>query len=196
MSEFVLPQLPFAKDALAPAMSAETIEYHWGKHHATYVANLNKLIKGTAFEEKALEEIVKTAPKGGIFNNAAQHYNHSFFWQCLTPNGGGRPEGSLLAAIEKDFGSFDAFVEKFSADAAANFGSGWTWLVKGADGKLAVFNTSNADTPIAHGLTPLLTIDVWEHAYYIDYRNARAGFIKAFFDKLVNWKFVEKNFEA
>lgn len=195
MSEFVIPQLPFPKDALAPAMSAETLEYHWGKHHATYVANLNKLIKGTEFEGKPLEEIVKTA-KGGIFNNAAQHFNHSFFWQCLTPNGGGKPEGKLLAAIEKDFGSFEAFVEKFSADAAGNFGSGWTWLVKLPDGTLAIDNTSNADTPIAHGKTPLLTIDVWEHAYYIDYRNARPGFIKAFFEKLVNWKFVEKNFEA
>lgn len=193
MTEFQLPQLDFAPDALAPAMSAETIEYHYGKHHRTYVANLNALIKGTEWEGRTLEEIVCGA-QGGIFNNAAQHFNHSFFWKCVTPNGGGRPEGELLAAIEKVWGSYEAFVEAFSKQAAGNFGSGWTWLVKNAEGALEIVNTSNAGTPIAQGLKPLLTIDVWEHAYYVDYRNARPKFIEAFFANLVNWKFAEAQF--
>ena len=147
MTEFQLPKLDFAPDDLAPAMSAETIEYHYSKHHASYVANLNALLKGSAFEGKPLEEIIRGA-EGGLFNNAAQHFNHSFFWKCLTPNGGGRPEGALLAAIEKTWGSFDAFVAAFSKSAAGNFGSGWTWLVKKADGTLAIVNTSNAGTPV------------------------------------------------
>lgn len=193
MTEFQLPELPFAMDALEPAMSRETLEYHWGKHHRTYVANLNKLLEGSGFEGKSLEEIIRGA-EGGLFNNAAQHFNHAFFWQCLTPSGGGRPEGALLEAIEKTWGSFEAFVEAFSNAAAGNFGSGWTWLVKKADGTLAIMNTSNAGTPVKTGETPILTIDDWEHAYYIDYRNARPGFIKAFFEKLVNWKFAEANF--
>lgn len=193
MTEFQLPELPFAMDALEPAMSRETLEYHWGKHHRTYVANLNKQLEGSGFEGKSLEEVIRGA-EGGLFNNAAQHFNHSFFWQCLSPSGGGRPEGALLAAIEKTWGSFEAFVEAFSNAAAGNFGSGWTWLVKKADGSLAILNTSNAGTPVKTGETPLLTIDDWEHAYYIDYRNARPGFIKAFFEKLVNWKFAEANF--
>ncbi|MDO5532772.1 superoxide dismutase [Sutterella sp.] len=195
MSEFQLPELPFAIDALAPAMSAETLEYHWGKHHRTYVANLNGLVKGSEWEGKSLEEIILGA-KGGLFNNAAQTFNHSFFWQCLTPNGGGRPEGALLAAIEAAFGSFEAFVDAFSKQAAGNFGSGWTWLVKNADGKLEIVNTSNAGTPLTAGQKPVLTLDVWEHAYYIDYRNARPKFIEAFFTKLVNWKFAEAQFAA
>ena len=193
MTEFQLPELPFAMDALEPAMSRETLEYHWGKHHRTYVANLNKQLEGSGFEGKSLEEVIRGA-EGGLFNNAAQHFNHSFFWQCLSPAGGGRPEGALRAAIEKTWGSFEAFVEAFSNAAAGNFGSGWTWLVKKADGSLAILNTSNAGTPVKTGETPLLTIDDWEHAYYIDYRNARPGFIKAFFEKLVNWKFAEANF--
>ena len=193
MTEFTLPELPFAHDALAPAMSAETIEYHWGKHHRSYVTNLNNLVKGTEWEGRALEDIIRGSA-GGLFNNAAQHFNHSFFWKCLTPNGGGRPEGALLAAIEKTWGSFDAFVAAFSKQAAGNFGSGWTWLVKDSDGSLAIVNTSNAGTPVAEGKTPVLTLDDWEHAYYIDYRNARPKFIEAFFAKLVNWKFAEAQF--
>ena len=193
MTEFTLPELPFSHDALAPAMSAETIEYHWGKHHRSYVTNLNNLVKGTEWEGRALEDIIRGSA-GGLFNNAAQRFNHSFFWKCLTPNGGGRPEGALLAAIEKTWGSFDAFVAAFSKQAAGNFGSGWTWLVKDADGSLAIVNTSNAGTPVAEGKTPVLTLDDWEHAYYIDYRNARPKFIEAFFAKLVNWKFAEAQF--
>ena len=193
MTEFTLPELPFAHDALAPAMSAETIEYHWGKHHRSYVTNLNNLVKGTEWEGRAPEDIIRGSA-GGLFNNAAQHFNHSFFWKCLTPNGGGRPEGALLAAIEKTWGSFDAFVAAFSKQAAGNFGSGWTWLVKDSDGSLAIVNTSNAGTPVAEGKTPVLTLDDWEHAYYIDYRNARPKFIEAFFAKLVNWKFAEAQF--
>ncbi len=188
---FQLPELPFAPDALAPHMSAETFEYHHGKHHAAYVANLNKLIDGTPLADKPLEAIIAEA-EGGVFNNAAQHFNHSFFWNCLSPDGGGKPTGDLLAALERDFGSFDAFVEKFSSTAATQFGSGWGWLVD-RDGKLEVMSTSNADLPLRHGAKPLLTIDVWEHAYYIDYRNARPKFIETFMKELVNWEFVARN---
>lgn len=193
MTEFQLPELPYAIDALEPAMSRETLEYHWGKHHRTYVTNLNNQLAGSGFEGKSLEEIIRGA-EGGLFNNAAQHFNHAFFWQCLTPSGGGRPQGALLEAIEKTWGSFEAFVEAFSSAAAGNFGSGWTWLVKKADGSLAIMNTSNAGTPVKSGETPILTLDDWEHAYYIDHRNARPAFIKAFFEKLVNWQFAEENF--
>lgn len=193
MTEFQLPELPYAIDALEPAMSRETLEYHWGKHHRTYVTNLNNQLAGSGFEGKSLEEIIRGA-EGGLFNNAAQHFNHAFFWQCLTPSGGGRPQGALLEAIEKTWGSFEAFAEAFSSAAAGNFGSGWTWLVKKADGSLAIMNTSNAGTPVKSGETPILTIDDWEHAYYIDHRNARPAFIKAFFEKLVNWQFAEENF--
>ena len=193
MTEFQLPELPYAIDALEPAMSRETLEYHWGKHHRTYVTNLNNQLAGSGFEGKSPEEIIRGA-EGGLFNNAAQHFNHAFFWQCLTPSGGGRPQGALLEAIEKTWGSFEAFVEAFSSAAAGNFGSGWTWLVKKADGSLAIMNTSNAGTPVKSGETPILTIDDWEHAYYIDHRNARPAFIKAFFEKLVNWQFAEENF--
>ena len=191
---FALPELPFAPDALEPAMSRETLEYHRGKHHRTYVENLNALVAGTPWETKSLEDVVREAPAGGLFNNAAQHFNHSFFWKCLTPAGGGRPQGALLDAVVEAWGSFEGFREAFSKAAAGNFGSGWTWLVKNAEGELEIVSTSNADTPLRAGLRPILTIDVWEHAYYIDYRNARAKFIEAFFEKLVNWKFAEENF--
>ena len=193
MARFTLPELPYAIDALAPAISRETLEFHWGKHHQTYVNNLNNLVEGTDWAEKSLEDIILGA-EGGLFNNAAQVYNHTFFWSSMTPQGGGEPKGALKDALVAAWGSVEAFVKAFSDAAAGNFGSGWTWLVKDADGKLSILNTSNADTPIRHGLKPLLTIDVWEHAYYIDYRNARPVFIKAFFEKLVNWAFVEENF--
>lgn len=193
MARFTLPELPYAIDALAPAISRETLEFHWGKHHQTYVNNLNNLVEGTDWAEKSLEDIILGA-EGGLFNNAAQVYNHTFFWSSMTPQGGGEPKGALKDALVATWGSVEAFVKAFSDAAAGNFGSGWTWLVKDADGKLSILNTSNADTPIRHGLKPLLTIDVWEHAYYIDYRNARPVFIKAFFEKLVNWAFVEENF--
>lgn len=193
MARFTLPELPYAIDALAPAISRETLEFHWGKHHQTYVNNLNNLVEGTDWAEKSLEDIILGA-EGGLFNNAAQVYNHTFFWSSMTPQGGGEPKGALKDALVATWGSVEAFVKAFSDAAAGNFGSGWTWLVKDADGKLSILNTSNADTPIRYGLKPLLTIDVWEHAYYIDYRNARPVFIKAFFEKLVNWAFVEENF--
>jgi len=192
--EHKLPALPYAKDALAPHISAETLEYHYGKHHATYVANLNKLIPGTEFENMALEEIVKKA-SGGIFNNAAQVWNHMFYWNSLSPQGGGEPSGALADAINKTFGSFAAFKEKFTTTAIGTFGSGWAWLVKNADGSLAVESTSNAGTPLKEGKRALLTCDVWEHAYYIDYRNARANYVEAFW-KIVNWKFAEANFSS
>ncbi|MCG5501265.1 superoxide dismutase [Ectothiorhodospira lacustris] len=189
-----LPELPYAKDALEPHVSAETLEFHHDKHHATYVTNLNKLISGTEFENLSLEEIVKQAPAGGIFNNAAQVWNHTFYFNGLSPNGGGEPTGALAEAINAAFGSFAEFKEKFAASGAGNFGSGWTWLVKNADGSLEIVNTSNAATPITEtDKTPLLTMDVWEHAYYIDYRNARPKYIEGFFN-VVNWDFVADNF--
>jgi Fe-Mn family superoxide dismutase len=190
--EHKLPELPFAKDALAPHISAETIEYHYGKHHATYVANLNKLIPGTEFESLPLEEIVKRS-SGGIFNNAAQVWNHTFYWNCLAPKAGGEPSGALAAAINAAFGSFAQFKEKFTSTAVTTFGSGWAWLDRDSGGKLGVESTSNAGCPLTAGKKPLLTCDVWEHAYYIDYRNARAAYVEAFW-KLVNWAFVERQF--
>ena len=189
---FELPPLPYAKNALAPTISEETIEYHYGKHHQTYVTNLNNLVKGSEFEAMGLEDIVRES-SGGVFNNAAQVWNHTFYWNCLKPGGGGAPTGALAAAIDKAFGSFAAFKEKFSSSAVGNFGSGWTWLVKNADGSLEVVNTSNAGTPMTSGKTALLTCDVWEHAYYVDYRNARAKYVESFWG-LVNWDFVAKNF--
>lgn len=191
-----LPELPFAKNALEPYMSAETLEYHHGKHHQAYVNNLNNLIKGTEFESMPLEEIVKKAPAGGIYNNAAQTWNHTFFWNCLTPNGGGEPSGALKEAIVAKWGDFDAFKKAFHASAVGNFGSGWTWLVKKPDGSVDIVNMGAAGTPLTTGDKPLLTIDVWEHAYYIDYRNRRPDFVTAFLDHLVNWSFAEKNFAA
>jgi Fe-Mn family superoxide dismutase len=189
--EHKLPELPYAKNALAPHISAETLEFHYGKHHATYVANLNKLIAGTEFAELSLEGIVKKA-SGGIFNNAAQVWNHSFYWNCLSPKGGGEPSGALADAIAKSFGSFAAFKEKLTNAAITQFGSGWAWLVKNADGSVAIEQTSNAGTPLKDGKHPLLTVDVWEHAYYIDYRNARPAYLEAFW-KLVNWEFAGAN---
>ena len=187
-----LPTLPYARDALAPVISRETLDYHYGKHHQTYVTNLNNLITGTEYENSTLEEIIRSAD-GGIFNNAAQVWNHTFYWNCLSPNGGGEPAGPLADAITQRFGSFDAFRETFTKSAVTNFGSGWTWLVKNADGELDVVNTSNAGNPMTDGLTPLLTIDVWEHAYYIDYRNARPQYLDEIW-KIINWDFVSANY--
>ena len=189
---FQLPELPYAADALAPHMSAETFEYHHGKHHAAYVTRLNDAIDGTPMADKSLEQIILESD-GGVFNNAAQHWNHSFFWNCLSPDGGGKPGGDLLAAIEKDFGSYEKFVEKFTNTCATQFGSGWGWLVKKKDGSLDVMGTANADLPMKHDATALLTVDVWEHAYYIDYRNARPKFVETIMKELVNWDFVAKN---
>lgn len=189
---FELPALPYAKNALAPHISEETLEFHYGKHHNAYVTNLNNLVPGTEFEGKTLEEIIKTS-SGGVFNNAAQVWNHTFYWNSLSPNGGGEPTGAVADAINKTWGSFEAFKEAFTKSAATNFGSGWTWLVKKADGSVAIVNTSNAGCPITEaGVTPLLTVDVWEHAYYIDYRNARPNYLAAFW-ALVNWEFANKN---
>lgn len=188
---FTLPALPYAMDALAPHISQETLEYHYGKHHQTYVTNLNKLVAGTELESMSLEDIIKTS-KGGIFNNAAQVWNHTFYWHCLSPQGGGEPQGKVADAIKKSFGTFDAFKEQFSQASITTFGSGWGWLVQDAEGDLKIISTSNAGTPMTEGLTALLTCDVWEHAYYIDYRNARPDYLKAFWS-LVNWEFVEKN---
>jgi Fe-Mn family superoxide dismutase len=188
-----LPPLPYAQDALAPHISAETFEYHYGKHHQAYVTNLNNLIPGTEFETLSLEEIVKKS-SGGIYNNAAQVWNHTFFWNCMKPNGGGAPTGKLADAINAKFGSYDAFKEAFTKSAVGNFGSGWTFLVKKADGTVDIVNMGPAGTPLTTGDTALLTIDVWEHAYYIDYRNARPKFVETFLNNLVNWDFAAKNF--
>jgi len=188
-----LPPLPYAENALEPHISAETLQFHHGKHHQTYVTNLNNLVPGTEYENASLEDIIRKAPAGGIFNNAAQVWNHSFYWNCLSPNGGGAPSGALGAAIDSTFGSFDAFKEAFSKTAVTTFGSGWAWLVKNADGGLELVSTSNAGNPMTDGKTPLLTCDVWEHAYYIDYRNARPKYVESFWS-LVNWDFVASNF--
>lgn len=189
---FADPTLPYAKDALAPHISEETLNFHFGKHHLGYVGKLRPLIEGTELANASLEDIVKQS-SGGVFNNAAQIWNHSFYWNSLSPNGGGEPTGSIADAINSDFGSFAEFKEAFSNAAATNFGSGWTWLVKNADGKLAIVNTDDAETPLTEdGVTPLLTLDIWEHAYYIDYRNARPSYIEAFWN-LVNWDFANQN---
>ncbi|NDY81711.1 superoxide dismutase [Fe] [Orrella sp. NBD-18] len=186
-----LPPLPYALDALAPTISKETLEFHYGKHHQTYVTNLNNLIPGTEFESASLEDIVKKS-SGGIFNNAAQVWNHTFYWNSMAPNAGGEPTGKLADAINAKWGSVAAFKEAFNKSAAGNFGSGWTWLVKKADGTLDIVNTSNAATPLTTTDVPLLTCDVWEHAYYIDYRNARPKYLESFWT-LVNWSFAAKN---
>lgn len=191
---FELPALPYAKNALAPHISEETLEYHYGKHHQTYVTNLNNLVPGTEFEGMSLEDIVMKS-SGGVFNNAAQVWNHTFYWNSLSPNGGGQPTGAFADALYSKFGSFAAFREEFTKTAVTTFGSGWAWLVKNADGSLALVSTSNAATPLTAGQTPLLTCDVWEHAYYIDYRNARPAYLEAFWN-LVNWDFAAKNFAA
>jgi len=189
---FTLPPLPYEMNALEPHISKETLEYHYGKHHQTYVTNLNNLIAGTEFESASLEEIVRKS-SGGLFNNAAQVWNHTFYWNCLSPNGGGQPEGALAEAINAKWGGFDAFKEEFNKQAAGNFGSGWTWLVKKGDGSVDIVNTSNAATPLTTSDIPLLTCDVWEHAYYIDYRNARPKYLESFWS-LVNWQFASQNF--
>ena len=191
--EHTLPPLPYAPDALAPHMSKETLEFHHGKHHNAYVVNLNNLIKGTEFENLSLEEIIKKS-SGGIFNNAAQVWNHTFFWNCMKSHGGGEPSGKLADAINAKWGSFAAFKEAFTKSAVGNFGSGWTWLVKKPDGSVDIVNTSNAATPLTSADKALLTVDVWEHAYYIDYRNLRPKFVETFLGSLVNWGFAETNF--
>ena len=191
---FELPALPYAQDALAPHISAETMEYHYGKHHQTYVDNLNKAVAGTADENASLEDIIMKA-EGPLFNNAAQVWNHTFFWNSLSPNGGGQPTGAAADRIAADFGGYDAFRAQLTDAGLTQFGSGWAWLVE-QDGKLAIMKTPNADLPMKHGAKAIATIDVWEHAYYIDYRNARAKFIEVVLDNLINWDFVNANLAA
>ena len=194
-----LPELPYGKDALEPTISANTLDFHHGKHHNAYVTNLNKLIEGSDLEGKSLEEIIEAsagnADKVGIFNNAAQVWNHTFYWNSMSPNGGGAATGAIAGKIEADFGSFDAFVEAFKTAGATQFGSGWAWLVLDG-GTLKVTKTANADLPTTKGQTPILTMDVWEHAYYLDFQNRRPDYIAAFLEKLVNWEFANANFEA
>ncbi|MED5550097.1 MAG: superoxide dismutase [Pseudomonadota bacterium] len=197
---FTLPDLPYAKDALAPHISSETLDFHHGKHHNAYVNNLNGLVEGSDMASKSLEDIIQDtagkADKAGIFNNAAQIWNHTFYWQSMRPNGGGAPTGKLAEMIDRDFGSFDAFKDAFAKAGATQFGSGWAWLVL-ADGKLDVRKTLNAETPLTEaGVTPLLTMDVWEHAYYLDYQNRRPDYISTFLDHLVNWEFAAENLAA
>lgn len=194
---FTLPPLPFAKDALAPHISAETFDFHHGKHHNAYVVKLNELIAGTPHENASLEEIILASAKDDskkvLFNNAAQHWNHSFFWHCLKPNGGGKPSGDIAARIERDFGSYEKFAEEFKNAALTQFGSGWAWLVADTSGKLKITKTANAELPMTAGDTALLTVDVWEHAYYIDYQNRRPDFVQTFLDKMANWEFAAAN---
>jgi len=190
-----LPPLPYADDALAPHISAHTMSFHYGKHHAAYVNNLNGLIDGTDLADSSLDEIVVGAAPGGLFNNAAQVWNHTFYWNSMSPDGGGDPSGDLAAAIESSFGSIDEFKTKFKADSVGNFGSGWTWLVQDDSG-LSIVKTNDADTPLAHGGKAILTIDVWEHAYYLDYQNARPAYVDAFLEHLVNWEFAAANYSA
>lgn len=189
-----LPDLPYALDALEPAMSRETLEYHHGKHHAAYVKKLNALIGDSPFADSCIEDIIKQASEGPLFNNAAQVWNHTFFWNCMSPDGGGEPQGSQGSAIEARFGSFTAFKQAFKDQAAAQFGSGWGWLISSGDGELRIVTTSNADNPMRSGATPLLTCDLWEHAFYIDYRNEKGDYVDNFWS-LVDWEFVAKNFE-
>jgi len=191
---YELLALPYDKKALEPVISQETIEYHYGKHHQTYVTNLNNLVPGTEFEGKSLEDIIMKS-SGGIFNNAAQVWNHTFYWNCLSPKGGGDPSGALADAIKAKFGSVGEFKKQFSQSAATNFGSGWTWLVKKADGSVEIVNTSNAGTPMTEGKTALLTVDVWEHAYYVDYRNVRPKYLEEIW-KIINWDFVAAKYTA
>ncbi len=191
-ARYALPQLPYALDALEPHLSRETLEYHWGKHHRAYVERLNDLVRGSEFEGRPLEEIIKHA-RGAMFNNAAQAWNHAFYWRCLAPRGRRRPRGRLAAAIDARFGSFDAFRSWFARTANAKFGSGWVWLARTAEGNLLVEATDDADNPMVQGHTPLLACDVWEHAYYIDYRNERSRYVEAFWE-LANWEFVERSY--
>ncbi len=192
---FTLPELPYSKDALEPHMSAQTFSYHHEKHHNAYVTNLNKLIEGTEHENKSLEDII-TSSDGGIFNNAAQVWNHTFFWNSMKPAGGGDPSGALAEKIKEDFNGLEGFKEAFSQAAATQFGSGWAWLVSDTSGNLSIVKTANAETPLTQGLIPLLTLDVWEHAYYLDYQNKRPDYIATFLDQLVNWDFAQRNYEA
>lgn len=189
---FKLPDLPYERDALAPHISEETLDYHYGKHHQTYVDTLNELTEGGEWENKPLEDVVKGSA-GKLFNQAAQHWNHDFYWKCMSPNGGGSPSGDLARAIDQAFGNFDDFADQFKQASIATFGSGWGWLVRKADGSLDIVSTRNAGNPMTDGHTPLLTCDVWEHAYYIDYRNARPRYVDAFFE-LINWDFVSDTF--
>ncbi len=191
---FELPPLPYAKDALAPHISEETLEYHYGKHHQTYVTNLNKMVEGTDFENSSLEEVIMGS-EAAVFNNSAQVWNHTFYWSCMAPDGGGAPTGEVAEAINSAFGSYDTFVEKFKEAATTQFGSGWAWLVDAGSG-LEIMKTANADLPMKHNAKALLTIDVWEHAYYIDFRNARPNYISTFVDSLINWDFVAANMAA
>ncbi len=188
-----LPDLPYALDALEPHISSKTLEFHYGKHHAGYVNNLNKLVEGTNLENESLENIIQAtagdSAKAAVFNNAAQVWNHTFYWNCMKPNGGGRATGDSLILINRNFGSFDTFVDKFKTAAVSQFGSGWAWLVM-KDDKLEIMKTANADTPLAHGAKALLTVDVWEHAYYLDYQNLRPGYVETFIKNLINWDFV------
>ena len=193
MTKFTLPAFPYAQDALEPHISKTTIEFHYGKHHQTYVDNLNKLIVGTEFENSTLEEIVLKS-SGGIFNNAAQVWNHTFYWNCLNPKSPLKPEGKLKEAIDKEFGSFEEFKEKFTTASVTLFGSGWAWLVKNQEGKLEIVQTSNADNPLRQGLTPIIGCDLWEHSYYIDQKNNRAAYLDAFW-KVINWEIAEKNYK-
>ena len=194
---FSLPKLPYEENALEPAISARTLSFHYGKHHATYVKTLNNLVKGTDYQDEELEEVVRRSAKDGkakpIFHNAAQAWNHSFYWDSMAPRGGGEPGGKLKAAFERDFGGTKEFRAAFSKAADSLFGSGWAWLVAGKGGKLSILATADADTPIVHGQKPLLTIDVWEHAYYLDYQNRRPDYVAAWLDNLVNWRFAETN---
>ena len=192
---FALPDLPYAHDALEPHMSKSTFEFHHDKHHQKYVDTLNDLIKGTDNEGKSLEDIIKSS-EGKLFNQAAQVWNHTFFWNSMTPNGGGKPTGAVAESIDRDFGSYDKFAEEFSSVAAGEFGSGWAWLVADDAGKLSVISTHDADTPLAHGKKAIITLDVWELAYYLDYQNKRPDYIKTFLDKLVNWDFANENLAA
>lgn len=191
---FELPALPYEKNALEPYLSAETLEYHYGKHHQAYVTRLNQLIEGTEDADKSLGEII-TSSSGRLFNEAAQVWNHAFYWHCLSPKGGGRPSGALAEAIDADYGSFEGFKEAFNAMAMDNFGSGWTWLATNGDNSLTIINGDDADCPVAHDHTPLLIVDVWEHAYYIDYRHARRKYLENIW-KIMNWDFVAQNFAA
>jgi superoxide dismutase, Fe-Mn family len=192
---FELPKLPYAMDALAPHLSKETLEFHHEKHHAAYVTNLNRLIKGTQFENMKLEEIIRSAEPGGIFNNAGQHFNHCFYWTSMKPKGGGRPTGALVEAINRAFGDFESFKKMFAEIAVTHFGSGWAWLIKTNDGGVTVESTHDAASPIVHRRKPLMTCDVWEHAYYIDYRNGRQSYVEVFLNNLVNWDFASENFK-
>lgn len=190
---FELPSLPYAIDALEPHLSAKTLELHHGKHHRTYVDKLKRAIEGTTFADRGLDELVRTL-SGADFNNAAQIWNHSFFWQCITPDGGGKPSGALAEAIDRDIGSLDRFKQEMAQAATGEFGSGWAWLVIGADGKLHIFSTTDAETPIRNFQFPLLTLDMWEHAYYVDYYNEKDRYVRAYLDHLVNWSFAEQNY--